>query len=253
MSAVSTADRLRAPVAAYTTAIACAVAVESELNASVGAALCGVLVVALLNHHIASLGGESDHRGIFLALALIPLTGVLAVVMPLELLVPAAWPLLVAAPALLAVGLAARTLGLRRAAVGLSAKAPLRQLGIALLGVPLGWLAYVGLRPAVLDGGALGLAAASLALLAFTEELLFRGLLQPTLCRLYGGAGIVSTAMLSAAVALGAHSLAYGVFAGLVAAGFGLAAQRTGSILGTSLARALMFIGLLIVWPLALG
>jgi membrane protease YdiL (CAAX protease family) len=253
MSAVSTADRLRAPVAAYATAVACAVAVESELSASVGAGLCAVLVVALLNHHIAALGSESDHQGIFLALGLIPLTGVLAVVMPLELLVPAAWPLLVAVPALLAVGLAARTLGLRRQAVGLSGTAPLHQLGIALLGVPLGWLAYLGLRPGPLDGGVLGLAAVSLAILAFTEELLFRGLLQPALCRLYRGAGIISTALLSAAVALGAHSLAYGLFAGLVAAGFGLAAQRTGSILGTSAARALLFIGLLVVWPLVLG
>lgn len=255
--------RLRLAVGCYAVAVGAALAIEGALNTTAGAALCAALVAVLLNHHVVTVGSEpdaggtvgsaSDARGVFLVLALIPLAGVLAVVMPIANVIPAAWPLLTAAPLILALVLTARQLDPRREAVGLTLRHPVYQVLIALLGVPLGYLAYVGLRPPVLDGGALGLAAVSLTALAFAEELLFRGLLQPRLCRLYGAAGIAVTAVLSATVALGAHSLAYGVFAAIVAGGFGLAAARTGSIAGTTAARAMMFVGLLIVWPLVLG
>jgi membrane protease YdiL (CAAX protease family) len=253
LSTVSRLDRVRVLTACYATAIASAVTIEGALNTSAGAALCAVLVAALVNHYIASVGTETGADGVFLALALVPLAGVLSVVMPASQVIQAAWPLLVVAPLLWALVLTARQLGLGRQALGLTLRWPAVQLGIAILGVPLGWLAYIGLRPDPLDGGATGLAVFALSVLAFAEELLFRGLLQPFLCRLYGGVGIAATAMLSAAVALGTGSPAYGLFAWLVAAGFGLAARRSGSIAGTSVARALMFIGLLIVWPNALG
>jgi membrane protease YdiL (CAAX protease family) len=186
-------------------------------------------------------------------LALVPLAGLVSVVMPLAEIIVAAWPLLVVMPLLLALGLTARQLNLGREALGLTLKYGAQQACIMLLGVPLGLLAYVGLRPAALSGGAIALAVGSLSVLAFVEELLFRGLLQPFMCRLYGEAGIAVTATLSAAVAMGARSLPYALFAWLVAGGFGLASRRTGSIAGTSAARALLFIGLLVVWPLVLG
>lgn len=252
-AAGSTVGRLRVAVGCYAMGIAGALAIEGALNATTGAALCAVLVAVLLNHHVASIGTESDANGAFLILALVPLAGLLAAVMPTAHVIPAAWPLLAGVPVILALTLTARQLHLPLRALGLTLTWPITQVGIALLGVPLGYLAYVGLRPEVLDGGALGLAAASLTVLAFCEELLFRGLVQPLLCRLYGAAGIAATAVLSATVALGADSLSYGLFAALVAGGFGLATRRTGSIAGTTVARALMFIGLLIVWPLVLG
>lgn len=253
LSTVSRVDRVRVLIACYVTATAAALTIEGALNTSAGAALCAALVVVLVNHYVASVGGESGGDDVFLALALVPLAGVLSVVMPVAQVIPAAWPLLAVAPLLLALALAARQLGLGRTALGLTLNLPAVQLGIALLGVPLGWLAYVGLKPGPLTGGATALAVFALLVLAFTEELLFRGLLQPFLSRLYGGAGIAETALLSAAVALGTGSLPYGLFAWLVAGGFGLASRRTGSIAGTTAARALMFIGLLIVWPHALG
>ena len=253
ISTVPRVDRVRFLVACYATAIAGAITIEGALNTSAGAALCAVLVALLTNHYIASVGTESEADGIFLALALVPLAGVLSVVMPVAQVVPAAWPLLAVAPLLLALALSARQLRLVRTALGLTLKSPVQQLAIALLGIPLGWLAYLGLRPDPLDGGATALAIFALAVLALGEELLFRGLLQPFMCRLYGAAGIAVTAMLSAAIALGTGSLAYGLFAGLVAGGFGLATLRTGSIAGTTAARALLFIGLIIVWPHVLG
>ncbi len=245
--------RLRLAVGCYSLAIAAALAIEGALNTTTGAALCAGLVALLLNHHVVTVGAESDADGAFLVLALVPLAGLLAVVMPIAEVIPAAWPLLTAAPLILALAMTARQLDLKPAALGLTLRYPVYQVLIALLGVPLGYLAYIGLRPEVLDGGALGFAVVSLAVLAFAEEFLFRGLLQPLLCRLYGFAGIAATAVLSGTVALGYHSLSYGVFAAMVAAGFGLAARRTGSIAGTTVARALMFAGLLVVWPLVLG
>jgi membrane protease YdiL (CAAX protease family) len=170
--------------------------------------------------------------------------------------------MLAVAPLLLAVALTARELGLGRDALYLTLRHRRRQILIALLGLPLGFLAYGGLRPAPLGGvlqlplggGAIAVAIVSLSVLAFAEELLFRGVLQPLLIRVHGrAAGIAVTAALSGTVVLGTRSLPYGAFAALVAGGFGLACNRTGSIAGTSAARALMLIGLLVVWPLALG
>jgi uncharacterized protein len=252
VSAVSRIDRLRLLVGCYTTAVTSALAVEGELNTTTGAILCALLVVVLLNHHLASLGAEFDSSGVFLVLALLPLAGLLSVVMPVAHVSPAAWPLVVGAPLLLALVLAAEQLGLGRDRVGLTLKYPAYQLGIGALGIPLGLLAFVGLRPEPLSGS-VALAVVALSVLAFAEELLFRGLLQPALCRLYGAAGIEVTSLLSASVALGVHSLPYALFVWLVSMGFGVATERTGSIAGTTVARTLMFIGLLIVWPHVLG
>jgi uncharacterized protein len=245
--------RARTLVGYYAIAIAIALAIEGALSTTGGAVLCAILVAILVNRHVASIGAESDADGAFLVLGLVALAGLIAVVMPTARLEAASWPLLVAGPLILALVLTARQLDLDREALGLTLGFPVAQLGIALLGAPLGLLAYLALRPAPFGGGAVALAVLSVSVLAFVEELLFRGLVQPMLCRLFNGAGIVGTAGLSAAVALGAHSLLYGLFAGLVAGGFGVAARRTGSIAGTSAARALMFIGLLVVWPLVLG
>jgi hypothetical protein len=240
--------RLRPLVAGYAVAVAIALLLEGVLNTSLGAALCALMIVVLVNHHLAALRGEPDAGGAFLVLALVPLTGLLSVVMPVAQVSHAAWPILAAAPTLMAVALTARELGLGRVDVGLTLHPLGPQIRIALVGLPLGLLAFGGLRPIALPSGDVALAVAALVALAFTEELLFRGLLQPLMVRLYDEAGIVITAGFSAVVALGTRSVSYGVCAGLVALWFGIVARRTGSIAGVSVARALLYIGLL-AWP----
>jgi hypothetical protein len=244
------APDVRATVGGHTVAIAGALAIEGLVSATAGAAACALLVAVLLNHHLATLGREANAEGSLLILGLVALAGLLAVAMPIEEVSPAGWPLLFAPPVLLAIALAAKHLAVGRCDVGLVLGAHWPQARIALAGVPLGLLAYALVRPAPIAGGAAAaLAVVALALLAVTEELLFRGLLQPRLVRLHGEAGVQWTAALSAAAALGTHSPAFALLAGLVAAGLGRATRRTGSIAGASAARALLFIGLLVVWP----
>lgn len=244
------APQVRATVGGHTVAIAGALAIEGLVSATAGAAACALLVAVLLNHHVATLGGEANAEGSFLILGLVALAGLLAVAMPIEEVSPAGWPLLFAPPVLLAITLAAKHLAVGRGDLGLVLGARWPQARIALAGLPLGLLAYALVRPAPVAGGAaVAVAVAALALLAATEELLFRGLLQPRLVRLHGEAGVQWTAALSAAAALGTRSPAFALLAGLVAAALGRAVRRTGSIAGASAARALLFIGLLVVWP----
>jgi hypothetical protein len=247
-----TAPQVRATVGGNTVAIAGALAIEGLVSATAGAAACALLVAVLLNHHVATLGWEANAEGSFLVLGLVALAGLLAVAMPIEEVSPAGWPLLFAPPVLLATALAAKHLAVGRGELGLVLGARWPQARIALTGVPLGLLAYALVRPAPVAGGAavaVAVAVAGLALLAATEEVLFRGLLQPRLVRLHGEAGVQWTAALSAAAALGTRSPAFALLAGLVAAALGREARRTGSIAGASAARALLFIGLLVVWP----
>jgi membrane protease YdiL (CAAX protease family) len=240
-------SRVRPFIAGYAVAIDIALALEGLVNAGVGATLCALLIAVLVNHHIAALGGEPD-AGAFLVLALVPLAGLLSVVMPVAQFTHAAWPFLAAAPTLMAVALSARQLGLRREDLGLTLNRLRPQVRIALIGVPLGMLAFGGMSPITFPSGPVALAVAALAGLAFTEELLFRGLVQPLMLHLYGEAGIAITASFSAVVALGTRSLPDGLCAGLLALGFAIAARRTGSIAGVSVARAFIYIGLF-AWP----
>jgi membrane protease YdiL (CAAX protease family) len=251
-AARSEIDRARLAIACGAAAVAGALMIESLVSATAGAALCAILVAALANFHLWSASRGWSVHGVFLALALVSLAGMLGIVMPTRSVPSAAWPLLAGAPLLLAVELGARQLGLGGTALMLK-PTPL-QLSVAPAGVPLGLLAYSILRPPPLGhGGTVAVAVAALLVLAITEELLFRGLLQPVLCGFYGATGVAMTAAFSAVVALAAHSPAYGVLAGASAVGFGMVARRTGSVAGTSAARAILFIGLLVVWPRVLG
>ncbi len=243
-------EHRRLLIGEYALAATAALAVEGLLNTAVGAGICAVLVVLLHGHHVAAIGRDEPADGAFLALALVPLAGVLAVVMPASQLTEASWPLLVVAPLVMAVALCARALELPPRALGLTLRGSGWQVLIALSGLPLGLVAYVLVSPQALASGAnIALAVVSLCALAFTEELLFRGLLQPRLGPTFGRGAIAVTSVLSAAVALGVHSLGFAALAGVAAVGFGHATQRTGSIVGTSVARAIMFIGLLVVCP----
>ena len=152
--------------------------------------------------------------------------------------------------------LAARRLGLRREALGLTVPAWRREAGIAAAGLPLGLLAYLIVRPHPVEAGfgATAVAGLAVALLAGAgEELLLRGLLQPLLLRAAGTAGLAWTAGLSAALYAGSRSAATVALAAALSAAAGRAARRGGSIAGVGLAHGLLVAGALVVWPVLLG
>lgn len=253
-AAALAAPRARVVVAAHLAAVAAVLAVEGLLSATAGAAGCAIVLAALINRHVATAAGKGPADGLLLALVPVPLAGMLFVSLPISEVPQAGWPVLVAAPVLLSVVLAARVLGAGRRELGLTAAAPVGQLAVALAGVPLGLGAWLLLRPRPLaDGVTIVLAVAALAVLALTEELMLRGLLQPRLFRLLGATGVAWAAALSAAAALGARSGAAAGLAGVLAWVFGWWRHRTGSIAGPSGARALLLIGLFVLWPHLLG
>ena len=126
-----------------------------------------------------------------------------------------------------------------------------------VVGGLLGLVAYLAGAPALYpdgaDGGrvALGLAAGALA--AAVEELVFRGLVQGTLQRVFGRVGMVAATAVFTATYLDAESTALVltfVLAGIV---FGHAAGATGAIVGAVVGHILLVIGAGAVWPEVLG
>ncbi len=132
------------------------------------------------------------------------------------------------------------------------------QLPIAVSGVPLGYLAFVLARPEapftqVTPGHALLGAAILVVFTGFTEEIVFRGLLQDALTALFGGGGLLASSALFAAAYLGAGPAGYVVFAACLGLAFAWLVRRTGSLLGVSIAHGLLNVGLILVWPSTLG
>ncbi|MEA2276608.1 MAG: protease family protein [Solirubrobacteraceae bacterium] len=245
----------RGVVGTYAIAVGAALAIQGLAPPLAGTIACGVLVAVLLNDHAATGDGRLDP---LVALALLPLAGILAVAMPIAEVPVALWPALVAVPMLLAIALAARRLGLSRAMLGLAAPAWRVQGRVAATGLPLGLAAYLVLRPGQLTPheGALAVAGAAVAIGLFAggvEELLMRGLLQPLLVRIDGGRGVAWTAVLSAALYAGTRSAAAIALAGGLSLLAGGVARRTRSIAGVSLGHGLLVAGALVVWPALLG
>jgi hypothetical protein len=83
----------------------------------------------------------------------------------------------------------------------------------------------------------------------FTEELMFRGLLQRVADEIWGRAGFLLSGALFAIMYIGSLSADYVLFIGLVGLFFGWCVNRTGSIWGVVLAHGILSIGMLLVYP----
>ncbi|KAB8139838.1 CPBP family intramembrane metalloprotease [Chloroflexia bacterium SDU3-3] len=218
-----------------------------------GLLICLTLVAALVIH--AALAAQPEERTMALGLLLAPLVRLVALGMPLG-----RWPVLaaypaVAIPTLIATILVCRASGLTAARLGLTSGRPLEQLGIAASGPALGLASYWLLRPQPLLGQQatwqqLALAALLLALsTGAVEELMFRGVIQSSAAPLLDRWAVPFVAVLFAAMHLGHRSPAMAVLMLVVGLLFGLAAQRTGSILGVVLAHGIANVLALLALP----
>lgn len=119
--------------------------------------------------------------------------------------------------------------------------------------------AFVILRPASLMGefswpALLAGSAILVVFTGFTEELIFRGLLQSVASEVYGSlAGILISSSIFAVMYFASLSLVYVVFISLVGLFFSLCVRLSGSIWGVTLAHSLMNVGLIIIWPLVMN
>jgi membrane protease YdiL (CAAX protease family) len=242
---------------AYIAAIVLAELVGAYGSTGVGASLHGVLIVALLIHF--SWGESAAYRRLLPVLALAPLLRLLSLAMPAPQIPSIYWYALVGIPLLLAAGLTIRLLRLPREALGLQTHYPELQTLIAVSGLPLGLAAFTILRPQPLFGGldwaAMLVSAVLVAFFTgFTEEFIFRGLVQAVVCEGFGAAGaIVGSSVLFAAMYIGSLSPGYVGFMAVVGLYFGFCVDKTRSLWGVAWAHSLMSIGLIVIWPALLA
>jgi membrane protease YdiL (CAAX protease family) len=239
-------------VPAYTVGIAIAEALGVFTNVLPSIVCHAILLVMLLMHD--GLTVEAPYRRMLPVLALTSLLRILSVAMPIQEMPRIFWYALIGVPLLVATAIAARHLGLAWKDLGLQPAAWPVQIVIACSGVPLGIIAFLLLQPTPLvavfnwQNAAIG-SAVVLIFAAFTEELLFRGLLMHVAGEVYGRAGLMYSTVVFAIMYIGSLSVQYLLFIALVGLFFGWCVQLTGTIWGVVLAHGLINIGTALVWP----
>lgn len=211
------------------------------------------LAVALLVH--SAFSKESLGR-LYAALALAPLLRVVSLSIPALLADPVYQYAVVNIPLILASLVAARQLGYTWGEVGLNLRGFWVQIPVAASGPLLGWLERLVIQPtplvASLEPSTLIWPVLSLILFTgFSEELLFRGLMQRAAIGALGPTqGICYVALVFGVLHLGWHSFPNVLFAVAIGLIFGWIVYRTGSILGVALAHGIANVFLFIVLPL---
>jgi len=239
-------------VALFALSIAATEAVLAFVGVVQGVLLDAFLLFALLNLFLFRKGSDGE---IYLVLSLLPLLRIFSLVVPVMQVPQIYWYAMAGTPLLLAVALAARFVKPRWTGLRLDRRAWATQGLIALSGLPLAIVAYLILRPVSLftrlnwQEALIG----SLILIlfsGFTEELIFRSMLQPVIQRAFGlRYGLLLSSALYASMFLGSLSPGFVVLMGLVGFLFGFSAERSGSIWGAVIAHSLLSIGLILILP----
>lgn len=210
------------------------------------------LILVLFNIYLF----RSDELGqrLWLGLVLVSLLRIASLALPLSLLHPLVWPALICLPVWLGIGLLRPKVHLLASDLGLRKAAWLTQIFIALSGIPIGFIGSLLLNPqpyfpefswlGVLPGAALLLLS-----VAFTEEVLFRGLLLNLARRALGESALPFVSVAYAAMYIGAHSPGYLIWMGLAGWFWGWCVVKTGSLWGVVIAHGLVVVGLGFVWP----
>ena len=246
----------------YTVAIGGAEVVALVGGVAAGTVCDAVLLGILWTHHVVASRGAARSLTpsqplprALLALALLPLLRMLSVTMPVRLLPQISWYALIGVPLLLGVVITARVLDLSAFRLGLRVQGwwPWQPL-IALSGLPLAVIALALMRPQPLiartDVGVGPVLVSALILLifvGFTEELVFRGVLQHVAVDVFGRAGLVWSSALFAFMYLGSLSPSYVLFMLLVGLFFAWCVDRTGSLWGVAVAHGVFVILVLLI------
>lgn len=212
-----------------------------------------VLILLGLMIHNARNPGDSVGR-IALALTLAPLIRLLSLSMPLLSFPQMAWYPVVSIPLLIAMWIIVRQLGVPRRHLGLRRGNLLLQAMLVGSGFGLGAIEYFILHPTVLVGAlswqALLLPALSLTIFTgFSEEIIFRGLLQSLARSVLGRAAFLYVALLFGVLHIGYLSVIDVIFVFAVGLLFAYIVHWGGSILGVTLAHGLTNIMLFLIMP----
>lgn len=236
----------------YLLLITVAELVTAAVSAQAGQVLHVALLAALMLH--AALGPRGPLSRLALALTLAPLIRILSLSLPLRFFPQLAWYPIVAAPLLIAAWMIIRQLGLGRGELGLRRGSLPIQLGLVSMGVLLGAAEYFILapRPQFSEPSAAAVTLAALNLLVctgFSEELIFRGVLQSLGARALGRWSLLYVALLFGVLHIGYLSWLDVVFVAGVGLLFAYLVRWTGSILGVTLVHGLTNSMLFLVMP----
>ncbi|NTV99670.1 MAG: CPBP family intramembrane metalloprotease [Oscillochloris sp.] len=229
----------------------------AELTTSVASAQIGQLMHMLLLAGLAlhaGLAPSGPMRHFLLALMLAPLIRILSLSLPLTRFPQLAWYPIVAVPLLLAAWVIIRQLGLSRRDLGLRLGNLPLQLALGSLGLILGACEYYILtpRPQFAEPSWQAFALATLNLLiatGFSEELIFRGILQSVGRRALGRWALLYVSLLFGVLHIGYLSVLDVVFVTCVGLTFAYLAHGTGSILGVTIAHGITNSMLFLVMP----
>lgn len=224
-----------------------------------GAICHAILLVTLLAHHIVAPG--STYHSLLLGLALLPLMRLLGLAVPVAEVPYLFWHVMVGIPVALATLLAIRAEDIEPKLMGIGSRFdPAVQVAVAAVGIPVGLLGWLALRPdpVVVDVGVLPIAVGVIIAVVFVaglEELVFRGVLQGVALRALGSSAGAVAVSASAYASLFIASLSPPFVVVMLGAAlfFGWVVEVTGSLWGVIGAHALLAVGLLIVWPILLG
>ena len=198
---------------------------------------------------------ENPSSKLFLNLSLAPLIRIISLSVPLINFPHHTWYIVVNVPVLVATLAMMRVQGIRFKDAGIKFSKPLAQIGITLTGIPLGFIDYFILKPELI---AQGLSFWNLTLLAiglslstgFVEELVFRGLMQPSAVEAFGERlGLIGVAAVFASLHIGWLSMIDLVFVFSIGLFYGFATLKTGNIVGVALSHGIINVVLFIVAP----
>jgi hypothetical protein len=252
-------NRLRFFILAYLAGIAAAEACAVFVDVSIGVLAEGLIALASLNHYLfavrRSRGAEGAgpplaHLVVLLVIPLVPLLRILSVTMTVSDVRELYQYSITGIPLLVGAVLTGRIVRSRHLVWRPVEWRP--QVVIALSGAPLGLSAFWIVQPPTLNLsrsqivlGALSLSVSA----ALTEELIFRGLLQEALSRLFGGFAVLLSTAAFVAANLAVRPVDYLVLLAVVGLAFAWAVNRTGSLVGVVLAHGLLNVGLVLIWP----
>jgi uncharacterized protein len=214
-----------------------------------------VLLLFVLCIHAAIKWGQADFP-LLLTLTLVPLIRIISISLPLALFPQMYWYLLTSIPIFAATVMVMRQLGMSWRDVGINGRYLLWQIPITLAGFVIGFIEYIILKPEPLvkTFSWMHLVSAALILLigtGFLEELVFRQLMQKVAVERLGQVvGIVYVAAIFGVLHIGYSSFTDVLFVFAVGLFFGWAVNKTGSIVGVTMAHGVANIMLFLIMPL---
>src|SRR6266545_1643820 len=232
--------------------IAVAEFVTAVVQSQVGVTLHALLLLGLMI--CTAVAPREEDRRLALALVLMPIIRLLSLALPLPRLPQMAWYPVIAIPLLIATYMIVRQLGVSWRDLGLRLGVVPLQLALGLGGIGIGALEYLILWPQPQSVGfswnVFLLSSLSLVLFTgFSEELVFRALLQRLAQPALGRWGLVYVSLLFGVMHIGYLSVTDVLFVSAVGLLFAQLGRWSGSIFGITLVHGMSNIMLFLIMP----